>query len=186
MVGLISMTAAKDSGAPSSSRTSCRSGSSTGSMRVSLSAWRYTSGINWRATSCFTSAAKWILIMLRGTLPLRKPGSRASFCTRLKAGSPAGRTTPGAASPRPQPNPTIGVERGVDGNRARHVLVIVPANEPEAAGHSIEPPGLPGDVPGLGVGPADDQRQGAARRVLDPVLLEEGVEGAALTVMPQL
>src|SRR5689334_6642502 len=51
-----------------------------------------------RATSCRTSSAKWSLIMLRGTLPLRKPGSLASRCTRPKACSHARVTTSGASS----------------------------------------------------------------------------------------
>src|SRR5439155_186152 len=51
-----------------------------------------------RATSCRTSSAKWSLIMLEGTLPLRKPGRRASFWTREKAFCHAARTTSGPSS----------------------------------------------------------------------------------------
>src|ERR1700730_5177810 len=51
-----------------------------------------------RATSCRTSSAKWSLIMLEGTLPLRKPGRRASFWTREKAFCHAARTTSGSSS----------------------------------------------------------------------------------------
>src|SRR5689334_9813898 len=51
-----------------------------------------------RATSCRTSSAKWSLIMLRGTLPLRKPGSLASRCTLPKACSQAFVTTSGVSS----------------------------------------------------------------------------------------
>src|SRR5712664_282918 len=51
-----------------------------------------------RATYWRTSSAKWSLIMLEGTLPLRKPGRRASFWTREKAFCHAARTTSGPSS----------------------------------------------------------------------------------------
>src|SRR5713101_2919180 len=56
------------------------------------------SNLRGASSSRLTSSAKWSLIMLEGTLPLRKPGRRASFWTREKAFCHAARTTSGPSS----------------------------------------------------------------------------------------
>src|SRR3990172_838598 len=80
----------------------------------------------------------------------------------------------------------VGVERVVDRELARYVFVVVAADLTEATGHGVESPGLLGDVPRVGVGPAHDAGQRVERRVGELVLVEEGVEGALVAVMPQL
>ena len=71
---------------------------------------------------------------------LKRPaGMRAAFMRSPEGGNhhDLGLFEVGAGAPRP----TIGIQRIVDGELALHVLEIVAAGFPEAAGNGVEPPG---------------------------------------------
>src|SRR3984893_6055392 len=91
-----------------------------------------------------------------------------------------------ALRPTGEPARAIRVQRIVDRELPLHVLEVVSADLAEPACHGIEAPGFGNDLARVGVGAPHDERRALERRIRQTVLLDEGVEGAALPVMSQL
>src|SRR5262249_2388484 len=68
----------------------------------------------------------------------------------------------------------------------RHVVVVVLRICLEPGGQRVETRRLRRELTGVGIGAAHDQRQRVQRRILELVLLKEGVERAFSATVPEL
>src|SRR5439155_8390762 len=91
-----------------------------------------------------------------------------------------------ASRPTREPALAVGVQRVVDRELALHVLEIIAGDLAEAARHGVETPGFLGDAARVGIGASHDEGEGLERGVRQAVLVEEGIERAALPVMAEL
>src|SRR5262249_62363487 len=80
----------------------------------------------------------------------------------------------------------IGVERVVRRELPRHVVMVVLRVRLEPCGQRVEAWGLRSELTRIGIGAAHDDRECTQRRIVELVLLEEGVERALLTMMAEL
>jgi hypothetical protein len=80
----------------------------------------------------------------------------------------------------------VRVERVVHGELARHVVEIVAADGLKARGGGVETGGLRRESPVVGIGAPDHGGERRQRGIGKLIPIDEGVEGAKRTPMPQL